>query len=554
MSTSTSTKNWWDYAVIYQVYPRSFADSDGDGIGDINGIRSKVPYLKELGVDAIWINPWYPSPMADAGYDVADYFDVEPLFGTLEDAQALINEAHEAGIRVILDIVPNHTSDQHGWFQAALAAGPGSEERERYWFRPGKGENGELPPNDWTSTMGMGSPAWTRVTEPDGTPGEWYLHLFSPQQPDLNWDSRAVRDGILDVLRFWFDRGVDGFRIDVAMALAKDPALPDYNIGGEDAVLAVGEVAVHPHWDRDEVQDIYREWREVADSYPEEKVFVAEAWVLDSDRYRRYLAPGVLQTAFNFGYLTSGWEAESFKTAIVKSLEDHEPLQSPPTWVLSNHDVIRHLSRYGRREKQSKGPFEHFTEPLDLELGTARARAVAMLNLALPGGVYVYEGEELGLWEVEEIPDELRQDPVFWRSERTDPGRDGCRVPLPWSGEEPPFGFSPEGAESEPWLPQPKEWRDYTAEHETSDPDSMLSLYRRLIAIRTEHDAWASEELEWLGAPDGVLAFRRGKLVVAVNFTDDPQPFTAEGEVLVTSDEYDGQALPGNSAVWIEQA
>ena len=548
------TRQWWADAVIYQLYPRSFADGDGDGIGDIEGIRARLPYLKDLGVDAIWINPWYPSPMVDAGYDVADYYGVEPMFGTLETAQKLIDEAHAAGIKIILDIVPNHTSDKHAWFRAALEAGPGSPEREKYWFRPGKGKSGELPPNDWTSTMGMGTPAWTRIAEPDGTPGEWYLHLFSPQQPDLNWDSREVRDGFLDILRFWFDRGVDGFRIDVAMALAKDPALPDYGLGSDDSVLAVGSVDVHPHFDRDEVQDIYREWRRVADSYPEQKLFVAEAWVLDSERYRRYLAPGVLHTAFNFGYLMSGWDAGEFKTAITKSLREHEPLDSPPTWVLSNHDVIRHLSRFGRpEERQTKGPSQHFTTPLDLALGTRRARAAAMLNLSLPGGVYVYQGEELGLWEVEDIPAELRQDPVFERSEHADPGRDGCRVPLPWSGDTAPFGFSPDDATSEPWLPQPAAWRDYTVERELADEGSMLSLYRQLIGIRAEHHAWAGEELQWLEAPDGVLAFRRGTFVCAVNFAGDARPFPSGGAVLAASREYDGATLPADTAVWIER-
>ena len=258
------------------MYIRSFADADGDGLGDVEGMRSRLPYLAELGVDAVWINPWYPSPQADGGYDVADYRDVEPAFGTLDEGQRFIDDAHAHGIRVILDIVPNHTSDQHAWFVAALAAGPGSRERARYIFRPGRGADGDLPPNDWEATFG--GPAWERITEPDGTPGEWYLHLFAVEQPDLNWDNREVRDEFLDILRFWFERGVDGFRIDVAHGLVKDPALPDLDLP-EDHTPVVADRLDHPFWDRPGVHDVYREWREVADSFDPPRIFVAEAWV-----------------------------------------------------------------------------------------------------------------------------------------------------------------------------------------------------------------------------------------------------------------------------------
>ncbi|MEZ5085438.1 MAG: glycoside hydrolase family 13 protein [Tessaracoccus sp.] len=546
---------WWENAVFYQVYPRSFADSNGDGIGDIPGIRQHLPYLKKLGVDAIWVNPWYPSPQVDAGYDVADYRDIDPLFGTLDDAQALIDDAHALGLRVVVDIVPNHTSDQHPWFQEALKTGPGSRERDRYWFRPGRGKEGELPPNNWCSTMGTGTNAWTRVTEPDGNPGEWYLHLFSAEQPDLNWDSREVRDEFLDVLRFWFDRGADGFRIDVAMALAKDPGLPNYAVNPDGSLnFAVGSMETHPHFDRDEVQDIYREWRAVADEYPGDRFFVAEAWVLDTERYRRYLAPGVLQTSFNFGFLMQPWECEKIREAIDKSLKDHEPLEAPPTWVLSNHDTTRHLSRYGHREALSDGPIQNFETPLDLELGTSRARAAAFLTLALPGGAYVYQGEELGLWEVEDLPDEVRQDPVWFRSGGKEKGRDGCRVPLPWEGTEPPFGFSPANANAAPWLPQPDIWRNYAVEHQLRDDQSMLRLYEKLLHIRTENQAWTGTEFEWLPSPDGVLTFRRGSLVCAVNFSDEPASVVHEGRLLAASHSYDGQELPPNSAVWLSHS
>ncbi|WP_116202612.1 glycoside hydrolase family 13 protein [Amycolatopsis circi] len=540
---------WWKHAVIYQVYIRSFADSDGDGVGDVSGIRSRLPYLKNLGVDALWINPWYPSPMVDAGYDVADYREVDPLFGKLDDAKALIEEAHEAGLRIILDIVPNHTSDQHAWFKDAIVSGPGSEARGRYWFRPGQGENGELPPNDWQSTMG--GPAWTRVTEADGTPGEWYLHLFSAEQPDLNWSNSQVRAEFLDILRFWFDLGVDGFRIDVAMALAKDPALPDLGTGPAGEAVGLGSVPVHPHWDRDEVQDIYREWRAVADSYPGDRLFVAEAWVLDSARYQRYLAPGVLHTAFNFGFLTCDWDADQLRTSITKSLREHETLESDPTWVLSNHDVVRHLSRYGRREKSAAGPLQRYESPLDLRLGTRRARAAVFLTLALPGSAYIYQGEELGLWEVEDIPEALLQDPIWERSGHTERGRDGARVPLPWRGTQSPFGFSPDHSRA-PWLPQPAEWAEYTVECQEADSRSMLSLYRTLLRIRAERNVWEGADLAWIDGEDGLLAFSRGPFVCAVNLTDHAMPCPVEGKLVAASNKFDGLTLAADSAVWLE--
>ena len=402
----TPSATWWRGAVVYQVYLRSFADGNGDGLGDLAGLRSRLPYLVDLGVDAIWINPWYPSPMVDAGYDVSDYRSVDPRFGSLADAEALLAEAHQAGLRVLLDIVPNHTSDQHPWFQAALAAGPGSPERERYLFRPGRGHGGEEPPNDWASVAT--SPAWTRVTEPDGRPGEWYLHLFTPEQPDLDWTHPEVRADFEKTLGFWFDRGVDGFRIDVAHSLAKQEGLPDL----------AGGPGGHPAWDRDEVHQIYREWRAIADAYPEPRVFVAEAWVDQPERLARYVRPDELHTAFNFFFLTSPWRAASLRQAIDETLVEHAAVGAPPTWVLSNHDTARHLSRYARQPTSERGVnLRHLLgRPADLALGTRRARAAALLLLALPGGAYVYQGEELGLPEVEDLPVEALDDPVWERS------------------------------------------------------------------------------------------------------------------------------------------
>ena len=419
---------WWRSAVIYQIYPRSFADANGDGIGDLAGIRSRLPYLAALGIDAIWLSPFYPSPQADAGYDVADYRDVDPIFGTLADFHGLVEDSHARGLRVIIDLVPNHTSDRHAWFQAALAAGPGSAERGRYIFREGRGADGELPPNNWVSNFG--GPAWTRV--PDG---QWYLHMFAPQQPDLDWTNPEVVAEFQDILRFWMKVGVDGFRIDVAHGLAKDPDLADLPGGAEGHLLTTANTNDHPHWDRDEIHEVYRGWRAVVDEVGGDRVFCAEAWVPNPDRFAQYLRPDELHTAFNFDYLNAEWDAAAQRAAIDTTLTTLGAVGAPATWVLSNHDVTRHPTRLGGGE-----------------LGLRRARAATLMMLALPGGAYLYQGEELGLEEVWDIPAELRQDPIYFRTRGERVGRDGCRVPLPWSGTRAPFGFGPAG---EPWLPQP---------------------------------------------------------------------------------------------------
>jgi alpha-glucosidase len=533
---------WWRSAVIYQIYIRSFADQDGDGVGDIAGIRSRLPYLRDLGVDAVWITPWYPSPMVDAGYDVAGYTDIDPLFGTLPDAEALVREAHEHGLRVIIDIVPNHTSDRHPWFQAALAAGPGGPGRDRYVFRPGRGPGGDLPPNDWRSVFG-GS-AWTRV--PDG---EWYLHLFAAEQPDLDWENPVVRRDFEDVLAFWFDRGVDGFRIDVAHGLIKQQGLPDLGDDGED-VLEPTKRIDHPHWDRDGVHEIFREWRRVAERYPGDRTFVAEAWVAGPDRLARYVRPDELHTAFNFDFLRAPWDTARLRAVIDKTLTALGSVDSPATWVLSNHDVVRHLTRYGRPHTEGRGPRHDVQEPLDLDLGTRRARAAALLMLALPGGAYVYQGEELGLPEVEDIPAEFLQDPVWERSGHTVRGRDGCRVPLPWSGDAPPYGFGPDG--SDPWLPQPTLWKEFTAEIEAGDPESMLTLYRDALRLRREHPALGDGELRWETTPAGVLLFSRSPgFACAVNLSGAPYELPARTEVLLASGPLDGGSLPPDTAAWL---
>ncbi len=555
--TSAPDRSWWRRAVIYQVYIRSFADGNGDGLGDIAGLRSRLPYLADLGVDALWINPWYPSPMADAGYDVSDYRDVEPRFGTLAEAEALMEEAHAAGLRVLLDIVPNHSSDQHPWFREALAAGPGSAARERYLFRPGRGETGEEPPNDWQSVFG--GPAWTRVTEPDGRPGEWYLHLFAPEQPDLDWTHPDVRADFEDTLRFWFDRGVDGFRIDVAHSLVKEEGLPD--LEGRSPVpapLVPGEKLVpHPHWDREEVHEIYRAWRRLADSYADPRVFVAEAWVGSPERLARYVRPDELHTAFNFDFVRTPWKAGALRSCIDVTLAEHAVVGAPPTWVLSNHDIAREVSRFGH-EQPDEPAFDADDlrgEPLDLELGTRRARAAALLMLGLPGGAYVYQGEELGLPEVLDLPDEVRQDPTWLRSGHTVRGRDGCRVPIPWSGTRQPYGFSPEGSRAEPWLPQPASWAARTAEAEEADPGSMLSLYRAALRLRRELPALGDGTLRWRDTAEGALAFDRDPgFTCVVNVSAAPVALPAGAQVLLASGPLTDGAVGPDTAVWLARS
>ncbi|MFF2141851.1 glycoside hydrolase family 13 protein [Kitasatospora sp. NPDC058190] len=522
----SASRGWWRDAVIYQVYPRSFADSNGDGMGDLPGIRSRLPYLRDLGVDAVWLSPFYASPQADAGYDVADYRAVDPMFGTLLDADALIRDAHGLGLRIIVDLVPNHSSDQHEWFQRALREGPASPLRDRYHFRPGKGENGELPPNDWESIFG--GPAWTRTENPDGTPGDWYLHLFAPEQPDFNWENPAVADEFRSILRFWLDMGVDGFRIDVAHGLVKAPGLPD--LGGADQLKLLGN-DVMPFFDQDGVHEIYRSWRKILDEYPGQRIGVAEAWTPTVQRTANYVRPDELHQAFNFQYLGTDWDATALREVIDLSLDSMRPVDAPTTWVLSNHDVTRHATRFANEP----GLGTQIRTPGDRSLGLRRARAATLLMLALPGSAYVYQGEELGLPDVTDLPDEVRQDPSFFRQAGQDGYRDGCRVPIPWSGTEAPYGFGP-AAGGPSWLPQPAEWAALSVEAQTGDPTSTLELYRSALAVRrAQPDLGAGTEVEWLDAPEGTLAFRRGSFVCTVNTTGEPVRIAAPGRLLLAS-------------------
>jgi alpha-glucosidase len=527
---------WHHSAVFYEVYLRSFADGSGDGVGDLAGLRSRLPYLRDLGVDALWITPWYVSPMADGGYDVADYRDIDPLFGTLDEAEKLIAAAHSAGLKIVIDLVPNHCSEQHPWFTAAVAAGPGSPERARFWFRAGRGDSGELPPNDWPSMFG--GPAWTRVTEPDGRPGEWYLHLYTREQPDLNWDNPEVPAEFESILRFWLDRGIDGFRIDVADFLVKDPRLPD--------LASLPDGAAKPWEDQDGLHDIYRHWRQVIDSYPRDALFVGEIWLKPLTRLRPYLQGDQLHTAFNFDYLGTPWDAARLREVISTALAS---IGAAAPWVLSNHDVTRHLTRYGRGDTGSGWNPEPGTP--DLELGTRRARAAILLSLALPGSAYVYQGEELGLWEVEDIPDELLADPVFERTDHLVRGRDGCRVPLPWQADAAGFGFGPDGS-ARPWLPQPPQWQALAASAQDGDEHSMLELYRAALRIRTTRDALDDDGLTWLEIGEGVLAFRRpGDFGCVVNVSAQPVPLPPHDAILLTSGELTGGLLPANTAAWL---
>ena len=546
---STATP-WWRSAVIYEVYIRSFADGDGDGVGDIAGLRSRLTYLKELGVDALWITPWYPSPMRDGGYDVSDPRGIDPVFGTLDEAQTLIAEAHDRGLRVLLDLVPNHLSDRHPWFQEALAAAPESQKRARFIFRDGRGPAGEEPPNNWTSNFG--GPAWTRVTEPDGLPGQWYLHLFAPAQPDLDWTNPDVREEFAQIMRFWFDLGVDGFRIDVAHGLIKAEGLPDLRAMASPP--APGQIAAHPHWDRDEVHEIYRSWRTLADAYPDPRIFVAEAWLNGPDRLARYVRPDELHTAFNFDFLLAQWHPAPMRRTIAATLRAHEAVGAPPTWVLANHDTVREVSRYARpADRRSVRRLDDLIDrPADLVAGLRRARAAALLMLALPGGAYIYQGEELGLAEVEDLPDDVLQDPVWEQSGHTRRGRDGCRVPIPWSGVEPPFGFSPPGASAPPWLPQPPAWREQTVEAESADENSTLLLYRRALRIRREHPALGDGMLRWIEAPAGALAFAREPGFACItNFWSAPLAPPTGADVLIASGPLqDDGRVPADTAVW----
>ncbi|WP_027862753.1 alpha-amylase family glycosyl hydrolase [Marmoricola sp. URHB0036] len=555
MSEKTNATAWWRDAVIYQIYPRSWADADGDGMGDLPGITARLPHLVDLGVDAVWLSPFYTSPQHDAGYDVADYRDVDPRFGKLADADTMIARAHELGLRVLVDLVPNHSSSEHPWFKEALASAPGSAARARYVFRDGRGEHGEEPPNNWLSVFG--GPGWTRVTEADGEPGQWYLHLFDVTQPDFDWSNPEVGDEMESVLRFWLDRGVDGFRIDVAHGLVKADGLPDATHSYADSKRTDDL----PMWDQPGVHDIYRRWRKVTDSYAVEgedadRILCAEAWVLPVESLARYVRGDELHQSFNFGFLMAPWIAKEMRAEITESLAAVAPYAAPQTWVLSNHDVVRHASRLGYAPQPGplRMPGIGADDPQpDAELGLRRARAATTTMLALPGSAYLYQGEELGLPEATELPDELRQDPTWERSGHTNRGRDGCRVPIPWEGGDPSYGFGPS---EKSWLPQPEVFGELAVARQQGVPGSTLELYRTLLGLRREHRLGRGE-LTWLDLGEDVVAFEvtteTGAPVRLIANVGGPNvPLPADAEVLVCSQDVDlADGLPADCAAWL---
>lgn len=556
------TPGWWRSAVIYQIYPRSFRDANGDGIGDLAGITAELPQLAELDIDAVWLSPFYRSPQRDAGYDVSDYCDVDPLFGTLDDFDAMQAEAARLGLRVIVDLVPNHCSDQHVAFQAALQAAPGSAERDMFLFRDGQGPDGELPPNNWQSHFG--GPAWTRITEPDGEAGQWFLHLFDSTQPDFNWDNPAVHAEFERVLRFWLDRGVSGFRVDVAHALVKAPGLPEWGgrADGNSSEGFPGNAA--PMFGQPALHDIYRAWRRILAEYGPDRILCAEANVDPLPRLADWVRPDEMHQAFNFPYLHAGTDVARLRTVVTESLQALDAVGAPSTWVLSNHDVVRHATRFGYngpapRDGDGIGPADPQPDAL---LGRTRAAAASLFMLGLPGGAYLYQGEELGLPDGIEIPNERRQDPTFARTAGERLGRDGCRVPLPWKSGDQHLGF---GAGMTPWLPQPESFSALARDKQAKDPDSHLNLYRSALSLRRElllgtgSLAWAED---WCAG--GALGYVNGRTLVVMNFGTQPLALP-EGQVLLRNsraaalDTASGPAFYGdphfvapNQTVWLQ--
>ncbi len=553
LHTASEDDQWWRSSVIYQVYPRSFRDSDGDGVGDLPGVTAELGHLSELSIDAVWLSPFYTSPQRDGGYDIADYCDVDPLFGTLTDFDALVARADGLGIRVIVDLVPNHCSDEHTLFRAALAAPAGSAERAMFIFRDGRGTDGTEPPNNWQSHFG--GPAWTRTVDAEGAPGQWYLHLFDSSQPDFNWDNPAVRDEFERVLRFWLDRGVGGFRVDVAHALVKAEGLPDWG-GRADGCSSEGFPGSEaPMFGQGEVHAIYRRWRSILSEYDGERILCAEASIDPLPRLTDWVRADEMHQAFNFAYLHHPWSAHGLRDVVSSSLTAFDTVAAPTTWVLSNHDVVRHSSRFGLTDGAPRGGdgIGRYDIQPDVGIGLARARAASLAMFALPGGIYLYQGEELGLPDSTAMPDDARQDPTFVRTGGERLGRDGCRVPLPWRADAPFHGFGGETGSAAPWLPQPEVWADYSRDVQSADPESTLSLYRTALQLRRDLRLGAGS-LSWSREFEqgDVAAFLNGDVLVVINMGEFAAPLP-EGRVIVASGRNaiaDGFLAP-DSCVWL---
>ena len=530
---------WWRSGVIYQIYPRSFADANGDGMGDLRGITERLTHLKDLGVDAIWLSPFYRSPQKDAGYDVSDYVSVDPLFGTLEDFDELVEEAHRLALRVMIDLVPNHSSSEHKWFQRALKAAPGSKERSYYHFKDGRGKNGELPPNNWQSMFG--GPAWTRVED-----GQWYVHLFDSSQPDLNWENQVVREEFENILRFWLDRGVDGFRVDQPHAMAKAEGLPDHPYVEEAGAGFIEGRENPPMWFQDSVHEIFRDWRKILESYPGERAMCGEAYVLPLSFMALWVRPDEFHQTFNFRFLDAGWDREKLVSAIDESFEAFDSVGAPSTWVLNNHDVLRHVSRFGGdygRTTASDGVGPNNPQP-DNVLGLRKARAATLFMLALPGASYLYQGEELGLPDHTTIADEHRQDPTFFRTSGQRVGRDGCRVPLPWEIGNASNGFNQTG---KAWLPQPQSYAALSRDQQLGKPDSTLTMYQQALKLRSELKL-GEGSFDWVSKND-VLIYQNGSLRVIHNFSKEPVKI--DGEVRLSSMPLAAGSLLPNDTAWV---
>ena len=527
---------WWKEATIYQIYPRSFFDSNGDGEGDLTGITANLDYVKKLGVDAIWLSPFYTSPNKDGGYDVANPRDVDPRFGNLADAKKLIDRAHELGLRVLADIVPNHFSDQHEWFQAALNSPAGSIERSRFHFYDARPDG--TPPNNWISLFG--GPSWTQVDD-----GQYYLHLFDSSQPDLNWDNPEVHADFEKTLRFWIELGVDGFRIDVAHGLVKEDVLANHpDPQGLSNALRL-DVAMDtekrnallltvPYFDRQGVHEIYRKWRKIFDSYEDREIMaVAEAWVHPPVNATRYVRADELHQVFNFDLLTAEFKADVLFDVIERSIALNATVNALPTWALSNHDSPRVASR----------------------IGSEQARALALFVFALPGSTYVFAGQELGLPDGE-LEDSDRADPTFFRTNGEIKGRDGARVPLPWKGDSTPFGFST----GKPWLPISQDWKSLTVESEELDPKSSLHLYRNALELRTKH-LTGKGGITWLESAhhgeksENLLSYSRGEVTVVLNLADSAAECEISGRALIVSggvidSHNEKKVIPARSCAW----